>query len=101
LYLAGESVVTSGTYQRYYIVDEKEYHHIIDPETLMPAEGYRSVSVICRDSGLGDALSTALFCMSLEEGMALVESLEDVDVMWVLTDGTKQASSGFPSYTEK
>ena len=101
LYLAGESVVTSGTYQRYYIVDEKEYHHIIDPETLMPAEGYHSVSVICRDSGLGDALSTALFCMSLEEGMALVESLEDVEVMWVLTDGTKQASSGFPSYTEK
>ena len=68
LNIAGESIVTSGSYQRYYVVDGKSYHHIIDKETLMPAEGYLSVSVVCRDSALGDALSTALFCMSFEEG---------------------------------
>jgi thiamine biosynthesis lipoprotein len=101
LSLTKEALVTSGSYQRYYVVDGKRYHHIIDPETLMPSEGFTSVSVLCESSAMGDALSTALFCMSLEEGMALVESLEDVEVMWVLTDGTKQASSGFPSYTEK
>ena len=49
LKLSGESVVTSGSYQRYYVVGDKSYHHIIDPETLMPATGYLSVSVVCKD----------------------------------------------------
>ena len=101
LYLAGESVVSSGSYQRYYVVNGKEYHHIIDSETLMPAEGFRSVSVVCMDSGLGDALSTALFCMGFEDGMALVESLENVEALWLFRDGTVKVSSGFDAYTEK
>ena len=98
LKLAGEAVVTSGSYQRYYTVDGKNYHHIIDPETLFPAEGYLSVSVVCKDSGMGDALSTALFCMTLEDGMALVESLPDVEVLWVMSDGSQKASDGFSRY---
>ena len=101
LYLSGESVVTSGSYQRYYEVDGTIYHHIIDPETLMPAERYCSVSVVCRDSGMGDALSTALFCMSLEDGKALLESLEYTEAIWVFEDGTKISSDGFGIYTEK
>jgi len=101
LSIAGESVVTSGAYQRFYVVNGESYHHIIDPATLMPAENYRSVSVICKDSGLGDALSTALFCMSEEEGRALVESLVDVEAMWVLPDGTQKYSSGFSRYETK
>lgn len=101
LYLAGESVVSSGSYQRYYVVNGKEYHHIIDSETLMPAEGFRSVSVVCMDSGLGDALSTALFCMSLEDGMTLVDSLENVEALWLFEDGTIKVSGGFDAYTAK
>lgn len=96
--LAGETIVTSGSYQRYYIVDGKEYHHIIDKDTLMPAEGFLSVSIICKNSADGDGLSTALFCMSLEEGMALIESLEGVEAHWVLEDGTRVKSSGFSNY---
>ncbi|MBQ9119266.1 MAG: Gx transporter family protein [Lachnospiraceae bacterium] len=98
LELAGESLVTSGSYQRYYTVDGKRYHHIIEPETLLPAEGYSSVSVVCKNSGNGDALSTALFCMSLEEGITLVEELPDTEAMWVLNDGTCHMSSGFDKY---
>ena len=93
-----ESVVTSGSYQRYYYVDGKPYHHIIDPDTLMPSEGFVSVSVICGDSGLGDALSTALFCMTQEDGLALVESISDAESMWVRDDGTKITSSGWNKY---
>ncbi len=101
LQLSGESLVTSGSYQRYYTVDGKGYHHIIDQETLMPGENYRSVSVVCKDSGQGDALSTALFTMNYEEGSALVESLAEVEAMWVLPDGTQRYSSGFESYALK
>ena len=101
LQVSGMSVVTSGSYQRFYYVDGKAYHHIIDPDTLMPAEGYVSVTVVCRDSGLGDALSTALFCLSIEDGLALVESLSDVEVMWVAEDGTQTVSSGWSRYVKK
>ena len=96
--LEGEALVTSGSYQRYYIVDGKAYHHIIDPDTLMPGVNYTSVSVVCKSSSDGDALSTALFCMTLEEGMALAESLDGIEVMWVLTDGTRHKTSGFDDH---
>ena len=100
LNIAGQAVVTSGTYQRYYWVGGEKYHHIIDEKTLMPAKGYLSVSIICNNSALADGLSTALFCMSLEEGKALIESLEDVEALWVLEDETRVYSSGFSKYTE-
>ena len=98
LNLTEESVVTSGSYQRYYLVNGKRFHHIIDSETLMPAEGFLSVSVVCKHSGQGDALSTALFCMPLEEGLALVESIPDAEAFWVLPDGTTKQSRGFSAY---
>ena len=98
LQLSRESVVTSGSYQRYYYVDGKAYHHIIHPDTQMPAEGFLSVSVVCADSGLGDAMSTALFCLPLDEGMALVESMPEVEAMWITEDRVKTVSSGWSQY---
>ena len=95
--LAGESIVTSGSYQRFYIVDGKNYHHIIDAETLLPADRYLSVSIVCKDSALGDALSTARFCMTPEDGLALIESIPDAEALWIMTDETQQQSSGFAS----
>ena len=99
--LADASLVTSGDYQRYYEVDGKRYCHIIDPDTGMPAGQFPSVSVLAGDSGMADALSTALFNMSLEEGMDFVESLPDAEAMWVLRDGRIRCSSGFAAYEEK
>jgi thiamine biosynthesis lipoprotein len=99
LALDSRSLVTSGSYQRYYVVDGKRYHHIIDPATLMPSEGFVSVSIVCPSSAQGDALSTALFCMTVEEGQALIESLPDTEAMWVLADGTKITTSGFDRFT--
>lgn len=101
LSLAGESLVTSGSYQRYYIVDGKRYHHIIDPATLMPADGYLAVSIVCQSSAMGDALSTALFCMTLDEGMSLIESLEGAEAMWTTADGESHQSAGFADYLKK
>lgn len=99
LHLQGESLVTSGNYQRFYVVNGENYHHIIDPATLMPGTKYRSVSVLTDDSGLGDAMSTALFLMSYEDGLKLVNSMSNVEAMWVLPDGEQRYSDGFKSYT--
>lgn len=92
------SLVTSGTYQRYYTVDGKRYHHIIHPDLLMPWDNYVSVSILCRDSGRADALATAVFNMEFEEGRALIDSLDGVEAMWVEPDGTEFFSAGFQDY---
>ncbi len=94
LNITGGSVVTSGDYQRAYVVDGKLYHHIIDPNTLYPSENWRSVTVVCGDSGLADALSTALFVLPLEDGLALLEKTE-AEAMWVNPDGQIHYSDGF------
>ncbi|MBQ2863615.1 MAG: FAD:protein FMN transferase, partial [Clostridia bacterium] len=59
------------------------------------------VSVVCSSSAMGDALSTALFCMPLEDGLSLVESLSDTEAMWVAKDGTRSYSSGFDGFIKK
>lgn len=81
------SCVTSGDYERYFMAGGVKYHHIIDGDTNMPARYFSSVTVICADSGLADALSTALFCMSREDGLELIEKIGNVGVIWIDTDG--------------
>ena len=93
LYLDQGAVVTSGDYQRTYWVDGKQYHHIIDPETQMPSAYWRSVSVICEDSGLADALSTALFLLPLEEGKALAAQW-NAEVLWVDANQQEYSTPG-------
>ena len=99
--ITGLSVVTSGDYQRYFMVDEKKYCHIINPETLMPAEYVASVSVICNNSALGDALSTTLFNMDIKTGMKLVENMDGVEAVWVDREYNKTFSTGFEKYIKK
>ena len=94
LSVSSGSVVTSGDYQRGYLVDGELYHHIIDPDTLYPSRYWRSVTIVCEDSGLADALSTALFVLSLEEGQALLDKFE-ARAMWVDADGSIFYSPGF------
>ena len=94
LYLGKESLVTSGDYQRNFAVDGKLYHHIIDPETLYPSTYWRSVTILCDDSGLADALSTALFLLPQKEGQAILDSCGAM-AMWVDADKNVFYSPGF------
>ena len=95
IYLDKKSFVTSGSYQRFYIVDGVNYHHIIDTDTLFPSKFFTSVSVLTDNSSRADALSTALFCMSLKDGLELIESLADTEAVWVDAKGKCYYSSGF------
>jgi len=97
VFLTDASVVTSGDYQRFYVVGDKVVHHLIDPETLMPGDYFRAVSVITENSGMADFLSTTVFLMPYEEGKALVESLDGAEAMWIMKDGTIQATEGMKS----
>ena len=92
------SLVCSGGYQRYMVIDGQRYHHIIDPSTLYPEEVYLGVSILCEDSGMADALSTTLFLMQPAEAMAFVEAMDGVDCILVETDGTTHISSGASAY---
>lgn len=84
------SVVTSGDYERFFELDGVRYSHIISPDTLYPADMYRSVTVICENSADGDALSTSLFCMDFEAGKALCEKLE-IRAIWLMPDGSTRS----------
>ena len=96
--LHGLTVVTSGDYWRYYEVDGKRYHHIIDPDTLFPSTQMLSVTVVCRSSLLADYLSTTLFILPYEDGLALVSGLSDVEVLWVLPDQSIRMTDGMTGY---
>ena len=88
------AVVTSGDYQRFYQADGVTYHHIIDPVTLFPSNYWRSVTIVCDDSGLADALSTALFLLPQAEGQALLDSC-GAEALWMDLDGNLHYSTNF------
>ena len=100
--IADTSCVTSGDYERFFSVNGKRYHHVIDKDTLMPSEHFSSVTIITPDSGLADALSTALFSMSYEDGLALISKMSiSVEVLWISRDGTQHYTPGFENLIKK
>ena len=95
LFVRDESVVSSGDYQRNYMVDGKLIHHLIDPDTLMPGDYFRAVTVVTEDSGVSDILSTAIFLMPMDEGIELLESLDiEAHGLWAMKDGSVEVTEG-------
>ena len=88
------AVVTSGDYQRFYQVGGVTYHHIIDPVTLFPSNYWQSVTIVCEDSGLADALSTALFLLPQAEGQVLLDAC-GAEALWMDLDGQLYYSTNF------
>ncbi|MCX8131101.1 MAG: FAD:protein FMN transferase [Clostridia bacterium] len=88
VYMTDASLVTSGDYQRNYKVNGQIIHHIIDPVTLLPANHYRSVTIMTKDSGLADFMSTTAFLLPYDESRKLIEDMEGVDALWVMPDGS-------------
>ena len=76
------SIVTSGSYQRYYEVNGKIYNHIINPKTLYPENFMKSVTVVTKNSAYADMLSTYLFLIPIEDGLKIVNNLEGAEAIW-------------------
>lgn len=90
----GTAIATSGDYQRYYEVDGKRYHHILDPRTGWPAWNARSVTVVTHSAFWADYYSTLLFVLPWQKAMDLVEQNPDLEMLYVEEDGTIHLSSG-------
>ena len=85
---------TSGDYERFFIKDGVRYHHILDPDLGEPARLCRSVTIVARTGVLADVLSTGVFVLGPDKGMALIERLPDVEGVIVAADNRVLVSSG-------
>ena len=92
--VSDKSVVSSGNYERYFKLDGRIYHHILDPDTGYPADtGLYQVTIISDSSVQGDALSTTCFLLGLDKGMELIQSLDGVEAVFVTDDMEIHVSS--------
>lgn len=94
--VSDRSVVSSGIYERFFEKDGTLYHHLLDPRTGYPYDnGLVAVSIISDRSVDGDGLSTTCFALGLEKGMALVDSLENVQAIFITDDYRVHYSQNF------
>ena len=98
--LADATFSTSGDYERFFVKDGVRYHHILDPKTGEPARGCRSVTIVAREAVWADGLSTGVFILGPERGMALVERLPDVEAVIVTADNQVLISTGLVGRVE-
>lgn len=92
------SVVSSGVYERHFILDGTNYHHLLNPKTGCPYDnGLISVTIISQDSVDGDGLSTTCFALGLEKGLELVNSLDNTYGIFITDDYELHYSDGAES----
>ena len=94
LELTNGTFSTSGDYERFFLKDGRRYHHILDPDLGEPARGCRSVTIVTDKAVIADGLSTGVFVLGVEKGMALIERLPDVEGVIVSSDNRVLVSSG-------
>lgn len=93
--LNDEAISTSGDYERFFEADGVRYHHIINPGTGRSASSLRSATVVGPDATLTDALSTSVFVLGVDQGLAVINNLEGFEAVLVDTDGRLHFSHGF------
>jgi len=92
--LSDTAVATSGDYEKFFIHQDKRYHHILNPKTGFPAVGCQSVTILHKEAGTADALATAIFVLGPEKGYALCQRLEGVECLIIDREGNITFSPG-------
>jgi len=97
------SVVSSGSYQRYFksLLDEDNdtiYHHIIDPRTRMPGGDALAVTILTNDTGVSDILSTAIYLMDYEDALDYVNSQDNLEAVWYFAEDDIRMSENADQY---
>jgi thiamine biosynthesis lipoprotein len=88
------SVVSSGNFENYTIINGERFSHIVDPRTGIPVRGSKSVTVICPNSEFGDALATAISVLGVDEGLKLVNQLNNIECLIIDEQNQKYFSDG-------
>ena len=86
------AVVTSGDYEKFLLHRGQRYAHIIDPRSGYPTTGIKSVTVVCPDAELADALATAVFVLGETQGLALIDRLKHVECLLITDDDELRTS---------
>ena len=102
LHINDTSVISSGTYERYFYSDDGTfYHHRLNPKTGYPYETQLcDVTILSHESTVGDCLSTTCFVLGADKGMELIESRDGIEAIFMLNDGSKLYSSGAKQYIQ-
>lgn len=99
--ISDKTVVTSGIYERFFEENGKRYHHILDPDTGYPIENKLSgISIIADSSIDADSLSTSAFALGLDKGIDLIESLDNVEAVFITEDSKVYITSGLKNKFE-
>lgn len=99
--LVDTAISTSGDYERYFEQGGQRFHHIIDPDTGSSANGVRSVTILGPDATHTDALSTSVFVLGVDKGMALIDRMAGYEAIIVDARGSLVYSKGLAPPAEK
>lgn len=94
-----KSVVTSGDYEKFVVIDGRRYGHILNPKTGRPCRGVISATVVCADAEIGDAIATSIFVLGPDQGLKLVNMLNGIEAIIVDDDGESHFSDGMEKVT--
>jgi len=72
------AVATSGNYEKFVIIDGKRYSHTINPKTGLPVTGIKSVTILCPNAELADAMATPVMVMGVKVGLALINQMKNI-----------------------
>jgi FAD:protein FMN transferase len=72
------AVATSGNYEKFVMIDGKKYSHTIDPKTGMPVTGIKSVTIICANAEVADAIATPVMIMGIKVGLDLINQMKGI-----------------------
>nr|HPQ42416.1 FAD:protein FMN transferase [bacterium] len=101
VHLERGAVVTSGTYERHFLIGGRKYCHIVDPETGRPVTtDLVSVTIVDRSGARADALATTIFVMGEERGRRLIESLDETEMVVIRNDRSFSITPGLEDRLE-